>query len=120
LYGSCVPDYYTPIVVVGESTIQAKPDLVRSFMSATTRGYEYAIAHPEESAELLLRASPETDPELARRSQAWLSPRYQDDASRWGQQSAQVWSNFAAFMFENGLIATQIDASAAFTNEFLP
>jgi ABC-type nitrate/sulfonate/bicarbonate transport system substrate-binding protein len=120
LYGSCVPDYYTPVIIAGETTIESNPELVRSFMVATARGYEYAIAHPEESAEILLRASPETEPELARRSQAWLSPRYQDDAARWGEQKLEVWSDFAAFMFENGLIETEIAASAAFTNEFLP
>jgi ABC-type nitrate/sulfonate/bicarbonate transport system substrate-binding protein len=120
LYGSCVPDYYTPLIIAGETTIENKPDLVRRFMAATVRGYEHAIANPEESAEILLRASPETEPELARRSQAWLSPRYQDDAPRWGEQKLEVWTDFAAFMIDNGLIEKDIDPSAAFTNEFLP
>ncbi|MBM4431486.1 MAG: ABC transporter substrate-binding protein, partial [Chloroflexi bacterium] len=114
LYGSCVPDYYTPVVVAGEATIANKPDLVRRFMAATTRGYEYAIAHPEESAEILLRASPETDTELARRSQAWLSPRYQDDAPRWGVQKLEVWQEFADFMFQNQLIAKPVEPQKAF------
>jgi len=120
LYGSCVPDYYTPVIIAGEATIENNPDLVRRFLAATARGYEYAIAHPEESAEILLRASPETEPELARRSQAWLSPRYQDDAARWGAQKLEVWKAFAEFMFKNQLIITPIDAQAAFTNDFLP
>jgi len=120
LYGSCVPDYYTPLIIAGETTIENKPDLVRRFMAATARGYEYAIAHPEESAEILLRASPETKPELARRSQAWLSPRYQDDAARWGEQKLEVWQKFADFMFQNKLIEQPIDPQKAFTNEFLP
>jgi len=120
LYGSCVPDYYTPLIIAGETTIENKPDLVRRFLSATVRGYEYAIAHPGESAEILLRASPETEPELARRSQAWLSPRYQDDAPRWGEQELRVWADFASFMFGNGVIEATIDPEAAFTNEFLP
>jgi ABC-type nitrate/sulfonate/bicarbonate transport system substrate-binding protein len=120
LYGSCVPDYYTPVIISGETTIANKPDLVRRFVAATVRGYEYAIAHPEESAEILLRASPETDAELARRSQAWLSPRYQDDAERWGAQQLEVWQEFADFMFENGLIDQAIDPQSAYTNDFLP
>ncbi len=69
LYGSCVPDYYTPLIITGETTLKNKPDLVRRFMAATARGYEYAIAHPDECAEILLRASPETSAELARRSE---------------------------------------------------
>jgi ABC-type nitrate/sulfonate/bicarbonate transport system substrate-binding protein len=120
LYGSCVPDYYTPLIIAGESTLQSKPDLVRRFLAATVRGYEYAIAHPQEAAEILLRASPESDPELVRRSQAWLSPRYQDDAPAWGQQKLEVWQKFANFMAANELIAKPIDPQKAFTNEFLP
>ncbi len=120
LYGSCVPDYYTPVIISGETTIANEPDLVRRFMAATVRGYEYATANPEEAAEILLRASPETDAELARRSQAWLSPRYQDDAARWGMQRLQVWQEFADFMFENGLIDQPIDPQKAYTNDFLP
>ena len=120
LYGSCVPDYYTPVIIAGETTIENESDLVRRFLAATARGYEYAIAHPAESAEIFLRASPETEPELARRSQAWLSPRYQDDAPRWGEQKLNVWNAFAEFMFKNQLIGTPIDAQTAFTNDFLP
>jgi len=120
LYGSCVPDYYTPLIIAGETTIKDRPDLVRHFVAATVLGYEYAVAHPQESAEILLRASPEIEPELARRSQAWLSPRYQDDAPRWGEQKLEVWADFATFMLDNGLIDEAIDPTAAFTNEFLP
>jgi ABC-type nitrate/sulfonate/bicarbonate transport system substrate-binding protein len=120
LYGSCVPDYYTPVIISGATTIANRPDLVQGFMAATVRGYEYAIAHPDESVEILLRASPETDAELARRSQAWLSPRYQDDAERWGLQTLAVWQEFADFMFENALIDKVIDPEEAFTNDFLP
>ena len=120
LYGSCVPDYYTPVIVAGESTIANKPDLVRRFMKATAKGYEYAIANPEKAVESLLLASPETDPELASRSQKWLSPRYQDDASRWGVQKPEVWKEFAEFMVNNGLIVKPIDPQKAFSNDYLP
>lgn len=120
LQGSCVPDYYTPVIIAGESTLADKPDLVRRFMAATARGFDYAIAHPEESAEILLRATPESTPELIRASQAWLSPRYQDDAPRWGVQRLEVWSEFARFMLDSQLIPRAIDPAAAFTNEYLP
>jgi len=120
LYGSCVPDYYTPVVVAGEKTIAEKPDLVRRFMKATARGYEYAIANPGLAVESLLRASPETDRVLVTRSQEWLSPRYQDDADRWGYQRAEVWSEFSEFMHSNRLVDKPIDPQKAFTNDFLP
>jgi len=120
LYGNCLPDYYTPVIISGESTIADNPDLVERFMRATARGYEYAIENPEEAAEILLQYSPETDAELAKASQAWLSPRYQDDAASWGIQDPEKWSTFADWMYDNGLLAKAIDPDAAFTNEFLP
>ncbi len=120
LYGSCIPDYYTPLIIAGETTIAERPEMVRRFMAATARGYEYAIAHPEEAAEILLKYAPENDPELVRRSQAWLSPRYQDDAPRWGLQQAEVWASFADWLYEQGLLPKEIDPNAAFTNDFLP
>jgi len=55
-----------------------------------------------------------------RASQAYLSPRYQDDAARWGVQERSVWSGLSEWMAANGLIPEPIDVDAAFTNEYLP
>ncbi|MBN1399246.1 MAG: ABC transporter substrate-binding protein [Anaerolineae bacterium] len=120
LYGSCVPDYYTPVIISGEKTLQSKGRLVEKFLRATSRGYLYAIENPEEAAEILLKHSPESDPALVKASQAWLSPRYQADAPAWGQQSPSVWSEFATWLSENNLLTQPIDPMEAFTNEYLP
>jgi len=116
----CVPDYYTPVLATSEKEIQEKPDVVRRFMRATARGYQFAIEHPDEAADILIKHAPESDPELVRRSQAWLSNEYQADAPRWGQQEANVWQRYAAWMYEKKVLPRRIDASKAFTNDFLP
>lgn len=113
-------DYYTPVIVTNETLIQEDPELVKAFMRATAKGYEYTIQHPEEAADLLTKAVPELDTELVLASQKWLSPRYQDDAARWGEQKAEVWSGYADWMFERGLLDQKLDVGSAFTNEFLP
>ena len=120
LYGSCVPDYYTPVIIAGEKTIAERPEVVRRFLAATARGYEYAIAHPEEAAQILHKYAPENDPELLRRSQNWLSPRYQADAPQWGWQRPEIWRGFAQWLWERGLLPKAIEAGKAFTNDFLP
>lgn len=119
LYGSCVPDYYTPVIVAGEQTLGERPELTQAFLKATRRGYEYAAEHPGKAAEILLAYSPESDPELVRASQEWLSPRYQDDAPSWGVQDPKVWQRFTSFMEENDLLDTPVDPNQAFTNAFL-
>jgi len=120
LYGSCIPDYYTPVIIAGERTIAEKPEIARRFMAATSRGYEYAIAHPEEAAEILLKYAPESDAELVRRSQAWLSPRYQADTAQWGWQQGRVWADFSQWLYERDLLPEAIDPQEAYTNDFLP
>lgn len=119
-YFDCIPDYYTPVVIASEDTIANKPEVVRAFMEALSRGYDFAIEKPDEAAELLLAAAPELDTELVKVSQDWLSEYYQADAPRWGEQKESVWQGYADWMVEHGILADPISASAAFTNDFLP
>ncbi len=113
-------DFYTPVLIANEDKIAQEPDLISRFMQATTRGYQYAIESPEEAAGILLQKVPELDPELVRASQQYLAGQYQAEAAAWGVMKPEVWKNYADFMYENKLIETNIDASQAFTNDFLP
>lgn len=79
-------DYYTPVLTTSEKQISENPDLVKAFLKATSKGYQYAIDHPEEAASTLSKAVPDLDAELVLASQKWLSPKYKDDAPRWGEQ----------------------------------
>lgn len=116
----CIPDYYTPVLIASESTLHDRPGLARAFLHAVTRGYNEAAANPELAAGTLLRAAPELDPTLVSASQAWLSPRYQAEAGRWGEQSLDRWRAYADWMLKNGILAEPLNPSTAFTNEFLP
>lgn len=119
-YKDAVPDWYTPVLITSEGLIRKNPDKVARFVRATARGYMDAIADPDAAAEILLKYAPELKRELVFESQRWLSQKYQDDAARWGEQKLEVWTEFADWMYREGLIDTRLDAEAAFTNEFLP
>jgi ABC-type nitrate/sulfonate/bicarbonate transport system substrate-binding protein len=113
-------DYYTPIIITNEDLIATDPELVSAFMAATSKGYDFAIASPAEAAELLITAEPEINAELVRASQEWLSPRYQDDAPRWGEQKLSVWQDYVNWMKEYELLEGELNIEDAFTNDFLP
>ncbi len=119
-YFDCVPDYYTPVVIASEDTIANRPEVVKAFMEALSRGYDFAIQNPGEAAEFLLAAAPELDTELVKASQDWLSEYYQADAPRWGEQKESVWQDYTDWMVEHGILSAPISAFDAFTNEFLP
>lgn len=116
----CIPDYYTPVLITSERMIAEKPDLVRRFLAATSAGYRFAIEKPDEAADILLKAAPELDAALVRRSQQYLASQYQAEAQRWGEQKLEVWREYAQWMADRRLIARMIEPEKAFTNAFLP
>lgn len=113
-------DYYTPIIITNENLINSNPDLIKKFMKATTKGYEYCIDKPEESAEILVKNAPEIDIKLAKKSQEYLKDKYKEDTKRWGEMKEEVWNNYTKFLLKNKLIEKNMNGKDAFTNEYLP
>jgi ABC-type nitrate/sulfonate/bicarbonate transport system substrate-binding protein len=113
-------DYYTPVLIASEKTLEEKSELVRKFLAATSRGYEYAISRPEDAAEIITTAVPELNKDLVLASQKYLAKEYQADAPRWGEMKESVWQTYSEWMYERGLLEKRIDPKAAFTNEYLP
>ena len=116
----CIPDWYTPVFIANEQTLEERPDVVRAFLEATARGYEFAAEEPDEAATMLLEAVPELDEALVRASAEYHAPLYVDDGLEWGVQSEEVWRRFEQFLRESGLTEAEVDVTEAFTNDFLP
>ncbi|QJD83451.1 ABC transporter substrate-binding protein [Cohnella herbarum] len=113
-------DYYTPLLLTNEKLIQEKPELVRAFLAGASEGYQYAIDNPDAAADLLIKAVPELNADLVKASQKWLSPKYKDDAPRWGEQKREVWSGYGDWLSQNGLMKEGLNYDEMFTTEFLP
>ena len=113
-------DYYTPIIATTEETVNNKKDLAKKFMEATTKGYEYTIENPEESAKILVSQVPEISEELAVESQIYLKDKYKEDTEVFGEMKESVWDNYTKFLYDNKLINVEMKSSEAYTNEFLP
>ncbi len=115
----CIPDYYTPVLVTGEAMIANNPDVVHRFVRATARGYELAINESSRAADALISAVEGIDAELVRASQQWLSPKYAEDASRWGEQKRETWAAYANWLVDHGLLERAINPNNAFDNSFI-
>ena len=127
----CIPDYYTPVIITNQQLIRQSPDLISRFMLATAKGYEYAIQHPQEAANLLIQGAPAgsfPDKQLVYNSQDYLSPRYAADTSCWGMQTMEKWTDYPRFMYTHNTLVgptgqpltSPPNYAAAFTNQFLP
>lgn len=115
----CIPNWYTPVVIASEQVIEEQPDIVRAFLEVTTRGYELAIDDPQRAAELMLEAVPEADADLLRAAADYYATRFAPQGA-WGTQQDDVWSEFAQFLLEAGLLEERVEVDGAFTNELLP
>ncbi len=113
-------DFYTPVIIANEDLLKSDPEMVRKFLRATSKGYEFAVSNPEEAASSLLKYAGEIDKELAVESQKYLAGEYLRGTERWGDMKLEMWKNYSGWMYENGLITKELDAEQAFTNEFLP
>jgi ABC-type nitrate/sulfonate/bicarbonate transport system substrate-binding protein len=113
-------DFYSPVLIASETTLNSRPELAKKFLQATAQGYAYSIAHPEEAARILTDAVPELNQDLVLASQKYLAGEYQSDAPAWGQMSAARWQKYADWMYAQGLIESKLDYQQAFTNAYLP
>ena len=113
-------DYYTPVLIANNEFLADKPETAKAFLSAVSKGYEYAIENPEEAADILCEAAPELDKELVVASQKYLSTEYKADASRWGEIDADRWNAFYKWVNDNKLTENEVPLDTAFSNDYLP
>lgn len=114
-----VLDYYTPTIIASDSLLQSDPDLVRAFLRATEKGYEYCAENPQGAADIFCEAVPESDSELIHESMEFLSGAYIGDAKAWGYIDETRWADFYSWLYSNSLIEKDL-GTFGFTNEFLP
>lgn len=113
-------DYYTPLIISGNEFMKKEPETVKAFLAATAKGYEDAIANPEEAAEILCKAAPELDADIVLTSQKWLADKYKAEVSRWGYIDPERWNAFYNWLGSNKLVETVLPENTGFTNDFLP
>src|SRR6056297_1432777 len=113
-------DFYTPVIITREKLLEEEPELIRKFLRATGKGYQYSIEKPETAVNDLLKHAPEINHEIAIASQKYLAGQYQADAPYWGVMERERWENYAQWLNDQDLIEKMLDVEASFTNDFLP
>lgn len=113
-------DFYTPLLIMNTTFLKEQSDLAKNILAAIEEGYQYAIQNPDEAAKILYEYNPETDLEFLIQSQRYVSQRYVEDSSHWGEMKSEIWKTFTQFLLDSGAITEEFDIMKAFTNDFLP
>lgn len=116
-------DYYTPVLIANNDYLAQHGDRAKAFLNAVKQGYEYAIANPEEAAQILIdgdtTGSLKGSEELVTASQKWLANEYKSDVEQWGYIDPARWDGFYQWLWENQLIAKELPAGTGFSNDYL-
>ena len=112
-------DYYTPVLAANSEYAQKNPEVIKAFLRAAKRGYEYAISNHADAAQILLDAVPELDEKLVKQSAEYLAGEYQSDASSWGIIEKDRWSAYYKWLNDNKLVEHELDVNAGWTMDYL-
>jgi NitT/TauT family transport system substrate-binding protein len=113
-------DLYADTLFTTEAMIREKPDVVRHFVEATLKGWESAIAAPEEAAKITLKFGDKLTygHELAMMKAS--VPLLKPDDKPVGFMDVAGWISMQELLVGAGFQKKPIDVAKAFTTEFLP
>jgi NitT/TauT family transport system substrate-binding protein len=110
-------------IVVHRDTVAQQPDLVKRFMAATIKSWEYSLQHHEEAIDALLKKFPGAKKEVIARQFERTIPLLHTENSKGrplGFMADQDVKNTLDILVNHGGLKTRPAPSSVFTNEFLP
>lgn len=117
-------DFYGDNLFTSEEYVRQHPERVQAFRAASLRGWEYAMAHPDEIIDLIIRKySPELSRDFLQFEAAQMAPLIRGDLLPIGYMNAGRWRHIADTYGEIGMLPKgrsldgfvyQIDPAAAF------
>lgn len=113
-------------IITHQDTIDNNPDLVRRFVAAVIKGYQYTLEHPEEALEAIKLRSTELagQPEEVLLEQVKLTMSLIHSQATEGKpigwMANEDWDRTLDLLFETGGIEMRPANVDVFTNDFIP
>jgi ABC-type nitrate/sulfonate/bicarbonate transport system substrate-binding protein len=117
-------DFCPTGIVTSEKMIKENPEVIKKFLRATEKGYNYAIQHPEKAVDIFINMFPEQAEQKDTFLTFWkalISEVIQPDKYKLGSMlSFEKWTTMQDTLYDLGIIKEKIAVSEAFTDEFVP
>ncbi|MGN7478917.1 ABC transporter substrate-binding protein [Solibacillus silvestris] len=107
-----VPDNYELVIVTGENTFNKKKDSIEKFWQAVTKGQQFVKENPDAGLQILLaneNADSTLNAEVEKESLKILLPLMEDEGVSFGYQDEESWQNVANWLYEAGVISTEVE-----------
>ena len=111
------------MLITSDKMIDEKPDVVKRFVTAFTKGFEYVAEDGQRGIDILVKLNEdsidESSESLDRRGIPLLIPAWLDsEDGKFGTLSESQWETVGDYMKSRGLIPQDFDVSTAWTDEF--
>ncbi|MGX7111600.1 ABC transporter substrate-binding protein [Gemella cuniculi] len=114
-------DYYSPIIIANNDYLKENKEEAKKVIQAIKKGYVYAIEHPEEAADILIKYAPELKEKrnFIIESQKYLSKQYATNKDRWGEFDPNRWNAFYNWVNKNNIVEKPLAENTGFTNDLI-
>lgn len=109
-------------LIVSETMINDRPDLIQSMTAAMLDGIRYTLANPDDAFAISLKAVPEAGGDNEAINRAIFDASlglWQTTPEDLGLSDPAAWEQAASFMAEMGLVDRKLPAETLFTNRFV-
>jgi NitT/TauT family transport system substrate-binding protein len=108
-------------LITNEETLQNNSELVEKMVSATIKGIQYTIDHPDEAYEICKKYVENlTDANEDVQKQVLLNSIAMWKAETIGYSEPSAWENMQVILLKMGLLTEPLDLSQAYSNSYLP
>lgn len=111
-------------IIANNSFLKEKPDVVRRFLEATRKGLDYTLANKDESIQIFLKVTGNTQPANFHKSvlEAYESSLHTaaTQGKPIGWMASEDWDAMNKTLEQYGGMTTRKDPSTYFSNDFLP
>ncbi|ACM30822.1 ABC transporter substrate-binding protein [Agrobacterium rhizogenes] len=114
---------YAEVIFAARRTVEGSPDLVKRFVAATQRGYDYAYTHKDETVKAIVSLNNQLDPvQQARQLELQESYVYTDFSRAKGVCAfdGTVIGETEETLRDFGGLKTGVDVSKTYSTEFVP
>jgi len=112
--------FYSDCIFARNDFIEENPELVQRFISASLKGWEYALANKEEAVETVLKYATQLDNESQSYMMKEIEPLIRsENSSQLGLVSLDSIQSMVNILQDQKQLPQDFDASKAFTNRFV-
>ena len=122
-YADCGVNAVSNCIVVHNDFLKEEPELIRSFVAASVKGFIHARAHPDELVAAVKKFSPTVEDAVVRREaelswENWVTPNTVGKPLGW--MSDKDWEQTVEVLKQYGGVTTPLEARQLYTNDFVP